>query len=320
MYQWTVYRHVGPTAKVYIGITKNSVYSRWGHNGVGYRGSPKFWNAIQKYGWDNFRHEIIAERLTQEEAQQMEIELIAKYTKQNKTYNIMPGGNSYPAEHKPNGPMPEWHKQKISKALKGKPKSPEHIEKVRQSNIGRTNNYIWIKKDDETKRIPKADFYDYMIGGWALGREPMAEGARQKLSEHFAGLHLSEEHKKRLSIAGKGKMKDRISVTKDCRNKRITKEQLQEFLDAGWERGWYIGVKLEWINKEGRSKRVPLDQIQIYINDGWALGRNYHHSKETCAKISATHSGQKHGPLSEETRKKIGDANRGKKRTSKQNA
>ena len=58
MENWKVYRHTGPTNFVYIGITKQQLYKRWS-NGRGYsHGQPKFYNAIQKYGWDAFKHEV----------------------------------------------------------------------------------------------------------------------------------------------------------------------------------------------------------------------------------------------------------------------
>lgn len=40
--------------KVYIGQTHQTLKERWGKNGSGYRTSPHFYHAIQKYGWDNF--------------------------------------------------------------------------------------------------------------------------------------------------------------------------------------------------------------------------------------------------------------------------
>ena len=41
---------------------------RWGVNGRNYKSSPHFYSAIQKYGWDNFEHNILFTNLTKEEA------------------------------------------------------------------------------------------------------------------------------------------------------------------------------------------------------------------------------------------------------------
>lgn len=61
---YKLYRHTSPSGKVYIGITKTSVYARW-NKGRGYRrNQPAFYNAILKYGWDNINHEILFDNLT----------------------------------------------------------------------------------------------------------------------------------------------------------------------------------------------------------------------------------------------------------------
>ena len=49
--------------KVYIGQTYTSLRTRFGKNGIKYKGCPIFYNAIQKYGWDNFEHEILEENI-----------------------------------------------------------------------------------------------------------------------------------------------------------------------------------------------------------------------------------------------------------------
>ena len=48
------------TSKVYIGKTKTNLKKR-ANNGEGYKGCSYLYNAIQKYGWDKFTHEIIME-------------------------------------------------------------------------------------------------------------------------------------------------------------------------------------------------------------------------------------------------------------------
>ena len=66
---YTVYQHKNKiNGKVYIGITMQEPEKRWGVNGRNYKSSPHFYSAIQKYGWDNFEHNILFTNLTKEEA------------------------------------------------------------------------------------------------------------------------------------------------------------------------------------------------------------------------------------------------------------
>lgn len=92
---YTVYMHQNKiNGKKYIGITGDIPEKRW-RNGKGYDKNPYFDHAIQKYGWDNFEHIILYEGLTKEEAENLEIETIAKYdtTNSEKGYNLQHGGN-----------------------------------------------------------------------------------------------------------------------------------------------------------------------------------------------------------------------------------
>lgn len=92
---YTVYCHTNRiNGKKYIGITKQRPSKRW-HNGEGYIESPRFYNAIKKYGWHNFTHEILYTGLSQEEAKQKEIDLIAEWNlnDENFGYNISLGGD-----------------------------------------------------------------------------------------------------------------------------------------------------------------------------------------------------------------------------------
>lgn len=79
--------------KKYIGITSNSCSVRWGNNGKNYSNQPKFWKAIQKYGWDNFEHIILDEVENKEEALKLESDLIKKYNSIEKGYNVSSFGN-----------------------------------------------------------------------------------------------------------------------------------------------------------------------------------------------------------------------------------
>lgn len=92
---YTVYMHTCPNGKKYVGITRRAVKRRWGTNGQCYKEHNKhFYDAVQKYGWENITHEIILENATKDEAERIEIFLIATYdtTNREKGYNHASGG------------------------------------------------------------------------------------------------------------------------------------------------------------------------------------------------------------------------------------
>lgn len=152
---YIVYKHTTPNGKIYIGITSQKPYLRWG-NGKGYK-SRHFYNAIQKYGWENIKHEILFTELSEEEAKLKEIELIAFY-KSNQPeygYNISSGGNTLSEETKIKigiankialkGKRPsDLCISKMIEAHKNKQLSEETRKKISLSHIG-------IKHTEETK-------------------------------------------------------------------------------------------------------------------------------------------------------------------------
>lgn len=93
--KWIVYRHISPSNKVYVGITSIGTQRRWGKNGRNYlkNNQPLFANAILKYGWDNFIHEIILEGISESHAKYTEKYLIKWYKTHNMSYNITDGGD-----------------------------------------------------------------------------------------------------------------------------------------------------------------------------------------------------------------------------------
>jgi group I intron endonuclease len=126
MNKYKVYKHTSPSNKVYIGITKVNVKKRWNF-GRGYCKNTHFYNAIIKYGWDNFKHEILFENLSLEEAKKKEIELISYYKSNNILYGYnQTQGGDYRL------PMPEESKKKMIECLKGRVITEEQREHYRQ--------------------------------------------------------------------------------------------------------------------------------------------------------------------------------------------
>jgi len=106
------------TGDCYIGKTKNFRKRLWNHKYKGIH-SEDFESDIEKYGWDNFKAEIIEEcteaELTEREAYYIETLKPA--------YNTIVRGRKRSIETR----------IKISKALTGKKQSPETIEKRKKS-------------------------------------------------------------------------------------------------------------------------------------------------------------------------------------------
>lgn len=121
---YSVYIHTFPNEKKYVGVTSWKPELRWGANGGNYK-NPYMKNAIQKYGWDNVEHKIVAEGLTIDEASKMEKELIQKYNSADREfgYNISLGG------------------------IERKICSEETKEKLRQANIGK------VMSEESRKKI-----------------------------------------------------------------------------------------------------------------------------------------------------------------------
>lgn len=126
---YSIYKHTAPNNKVYIGQTKQNPHDRW-HVGNAYKTNTYFSNAIKKYGWDNFKHEIIQSGLTLEEANALEKQLIEQYksTDRRYGYNIREGGSSgfIPAEET---------KEKLRTALTGRanPHTAEQNKHISQA-------------------------------------------------------------------------------------------------------------------------------------------------------------------------------------------
>lgn len=144
---YKVYRHTSPSGKVYIGITKLKLQARW-KNGNGYKTSPYFYRAIQKYGWDSFKHEVLFDNLNEISAKCIEVDLIYYYKQLGISYNNTDGGEGNTGNHKPKSTE---HKLKISISNQGKhnhiginnphfnkPVSEETRNKISNANKGKT--------------------------------------------------------------------------------------------------------------------------------------------------------------------------------------
>lgn len=139
---YSVYIHAFPNEKVYVGITSRPVEYRW-NNGNNYVRCPAVYRAIQKYGWENIKHNVVRIVETKEEAEQLERLFIFKYGSNDKRfgYNIMSGGDArgnLPYESRKRiGEKNKKHweespvlKQQASERMKKRMADPEYRKKV----------------------------------------------------------------------------------------------------------------------------------------------------------------------------------------------
>ena len=245
---YKVYVHINKiNGKRYFGITKQEVEKRW-LNGKGYNKNKYFTNAINKYGWNNFEHIVIAKGLTEEEAKWLEIELIREWntTNRDKGYNITlggEGGNGY--KHT------EEARKKISEAGKGKTHTEEHRKKISEANKGHGVTKETREKISET-----------------LKGQTLSEETRKKISKNNAkywySKTLSEEHRKKLSEARKGKYegKNNPSATK------VYCVELEQYFDTVKEASEFVGCNKSNISQALKGKRkIACGYHWLYAED-----------------------------------------------------
>lgn len=224
---YTLYVHVCPNDKNYIGITKNTPERRWG-NGKHYKNCILFNRAIKKYGWNNIKHIIVLTNLTKEEAENKEQSLISflKSNNPNYGYNIANGGyvNS----------VSDLTKEKLRKISTGKTHkvSDEIKEILRNKNLGENNPMFG--------KIP-----------WNKGKK-MNEKICQKMSAIKKGK-ISPKRKKVLCIE-KNKIYNSIAEAEMLTGiKNISRCCLGNTKKAGGYHWQYYEINKE-INKKGEEK------------------------------------------------------------------
>lgn len=268
-----IYKHTNKiNGKIYIGLTSQTLHERC-REGEGYHGCPRFYNAIKKYGWDNFEHEILLEGLTQQEAKQKESEYILKYRSNEEQfgYNLTNGGefNQPNAEVKRKiGETNKQHMQngvreKIKEALKdrdfrgennpyyGKHHSPEIRKKMSANQWSKTQPEKFktliidkIKSGKDSRFAKKIiRLYDGKIYDWI-----------QECSKHneISASTVTNHCMKRISVPLFLYYEDYKNMTKE--QQEYYKRQASEYLKNP--------SKLNPLNK----KIVCIENGQVYVS------------------------------------------------------
>lgn len=184
---YTVYMHTAPNGKVYIGITKQEVRTRWA-NGKGYEKNSHFTNAINKYGWDSFKHEVLLEGLTLEEACSEESRLIAEYKSYDRNYGYnkdFGGGVSR---------VREETKKKISKKAKNRWKDSEYREKATSGMKGKKRSAESRKNISKAQKKRFESEEERRKAGASMRGKKHTEEQKKKISESLLEFYSNEEN------------------------------------------------------------------------------------------------------------------------------
>lgn len=156
---YCVYIHTNKiNGKMYVGqtVNGNDPNKRW-KNGEGYN-KQIFYRAIEKYGWDGFKHEIIASNLTEDEANNFEELLIQKLDTRNpdKGYNISAGGRNATHSDNTKAKMSEKHKE-----LWQDEEYKNHMSEVHKGkNAGENHPFFGKQFSEEHKQKLKENHWD----------------------------------------------------------------------------------------------------------------------------------------------------------------
>ncbi len=171
--------------KNYIGHTIN-IRRRWqAHKSYSKQEKPPqaIHLAMAKYGIDNFQLEVIATCRTQDDADEIEVQLIKQYDSRNKEkgYNIVKGGDTLGSgsDHPSFGKKhSEERKRNISRSLTGRPVSEETRRLISQSQ---KNQPRWSAEQKQQMSIDR--------GGSVLSKKH-----KEKISQSLKGKYVGEKH------------------------------------------------------------------------------------------------------------------------------
>lgn len=199
---YSVYKMTFPNDKLYVGITSDFNQRIYQHKYESTKRKFKLQRAINKYGWDNIKKEVVCFNLSKEQAQDLEVYLIASMDLTNKGYNTTPGGEFISDNNALLGKIrmqnPEY-KEKILKALWSNEK--QRLESLRSSSQRKKRSEIAKKRSDEGKnKLPviKKPIMCVETGEKFESMDAAAKhfkGQRQHLTAHMSGKKYRKKFK-----------------------------------------------------------------------------------------------------------------------------
>lgn len=193
---YCVYRHTAPNGKVYIGITCRQPEIRWGATGNKYKNNKHFYNAIQKYGWNNIKHEILFDGLSEALAEAYEKWFIFVHNSSDRKYGY---NHTLGGDHGKMSAQTNFENSQRGKLLIG-PKNPFYgrthtahsKEKMREARLNNPDRFEQSKraglksKEKTQKKVAQFD----LSGNYIAEYESLSDAACAVSSGDSGSSHI----------------------------------------------------------------------------------------------------------------------------------
>ena len=232
--------------KCYIGQSINKPEKcRWlNYRRLNCKGQPKLYNALKKYGPDNFTYEIVETGFNKDNLDFLEDTYEIWCNSIDNGYNIRRGGA--------NGKMSEESKRKLSKSNIGRIISKETRQKISKANKGRKMSAEQNKRNSETHK----------------GKTSPKE-ARQKISKALKGRTYSSETLQKISNTLKGHIchqETRQKISNTLKGHKASEESNQK--RSKTLKGRIFSIETRQKLSESHKRRYQLKCIANGFNFG----------------------------------------------------
>lgn len=177
-------------------------------------------------------------------------------------------------------PFSEQTRQVMSEKSRGRKFSKEECDRRRRTGMGRT----WCHLGEQTRWVTQTELNGLLEQGWKIGRKEVVSRTREVTPK--SRKPVSEETRKKQSLARRGKKKSDITIEKmktwrwvkdNAGNQlRIQMSELQNYLDKGWTEGRYSttteNLKCIYWPETGKKRYVHEESVPEYLEKGWEKG------------------------------------------------
>ena len=211
---YTVYKTTNQVnGKFYIGVHKTE------DPNDSYIGSGKLlWRAIEKYGWANFKKEVLFSFDNPEEAFKKEEELVALALKDPLCYNLRSGGAG-------GFDFCNQTRTYASRFLSGQKGGSGLAKRIKEDSKFKKDSVEVGHKLQKLHRI------------WREKNPEKIAEVTKNATKAWTGCHHSLETKKVMSELKKGKSNGTCWVYNEQESIKISKEDLVSYLSRGWIQG-----------------------------------------------------------------------------------